>query len=57
MRHVWTNDMGKQVTHHFSGSYHQCRKYIVGRWGHWPCWATISRSTSRERVKRWFGII
>lgn len=56
MRHVWTNDFGEKVTRHFFGSYRQCRKYIVARWGHWPCWATISRSTDSDRVKQWFGI-
>ena len=56
MRHVWTNDLGEQVTRHFSGTYRQCRKYITGRWGYWPPFAAISRSTDSDRVKRWFGI-
>ena len=36
-------------------SYSACKKMIVGRWGHWPCWAYISKAQNTETFKQYNG--
>jgi len=33
----------------------ECRRFIVGRWGHCPPWAHISSSSSYDFLKRAYG--
>ena len=33
----------------------QCKKMILGRWGHWPPWAYISKAKSTARFIRYNG--
>ena len=36
-------------------SYRACRRYILGRWGHWPPFAFISRCETAESFRRHNG--
>jgi len=36
-------------------SYRTCLKHIVGRWGHWPAWAFISKCPTTESFIRHNG--
>jgi len=36
-------------------TYSACKKMILGRWGHWPCWAYISKAQNTETFKQYNG--
>lgn len=36
-------------------SYRACRKYILGRWGHYPPWAFISSIADYDKLQRKYG--
>ena len=50
--HVWTLNFNDTVSRMFTGSRAQCRKFIIGRWGHWPPFAVISQIEDPERFKK-----
>lgn len=52
MKHVWTLNFRDTESLVFSGTYHACRKYIIGRWGHWPPFAIISQIEDPQKFKR-----
>jgi len=33
----------------------QCKRFITGRWGHWPPWAFVSACQSSESFVRYHG--
>jgi len=33
----------------------QCKRFILARWGHWPCWAYISKAANLENFIRYNG--
>jgi hypothetical protein len=43
--HVVTRDHGDSYSLMFSGTRAECRRYIIGRWGHWPPFAAITTRT------------
>jgi hypothetical protein len=52
VKNVWTINCSGSVSCLFSDTYAACRKYIVGRWGHWPPFAIISQIETSEKFKR-----
>ena len=50
---VWTKDAFKEypTCHTDWLTKTECKKYILGRWGHWPGWASISTAKYGERVR------
>ena len=42
---VVTRDHGDTYTLMFSGTRSECRRMILGRWGHWPSFAAITTRT------------
>ena len=56
MYRVWTkNDFGGYTIMTDYQSYTKCRKMIIGRWGHGPPWAFISKAQSVESFVRYNG--
>jgi hypothetical protein len=51
---VWTKNIGDTVsimTEWRSRS--ECKRFIIGRWGHWPPFAFISRCENAESFRRY----
>lgn len=53
---VWTKNFNGGVSIMTDWStYAQCRKMIVGRWGHWPPFAFISACQDSKSFRRYHG--
>lgn len=46
MFRVVSRDWGDKYSVLFEGTRSQCRRYILGRWGHWPPFAAITTRAS-----------
>lgn len=46
--YVKTRNFNDTHTVMFKGTRRQCEKFIVGRWGHWPPFATIHSTTKNH---------
>ena len=56
MYRVWTKDFDEKYTIMTDWqSYSKCRKMIIGRWGHWPPFAFISKAKTTESFIRYNG--
>jgi len=50
---VWTVDCNDRFTIHTDWSTRaECKKYILGRWNHWPPFAHISQCSTVERFRK-----
>jgi hypothetical protein len=51
---VWTKDVGgRYSTLSAWGTRSECKKSIIGRWGHWPPFAYISTAISTMSFRRY----
>lgn len=56
MYRVWTrNAFGNQLIMTDWTTKAKCRRFILGRWGHWPPFASISKAKDRETFIRYNG--
>lgn len=55
---VWTKNASSRVPYYIMTdwqTYAQCKRFIVGRWGHWPPWAFISKAQDTATFVRYNG--
>ena len=56
MFRVWTkNAFGSYPIMNDWTTKSKCKNLIVGRWGHWPPWAYISKAKTQESFIRYNG--
>ena len=59
MYRVWTKDCGGSIASYTIlcdwTTYSKCRKTILGRWGHYPPFAFISKAQTVESFIRYNG--
>ena len=54
--YVWTVNSGSRitVTCTFAGTKSECRRHIIGRWGHWPPFAFLSTIQDENKARKRF---
>ncbi len=58
MFRVWTKNASNYNPYSVMtdwGSYSKCKRFIIGRWGHWPPFAFISKCQDVESFVRHNG--
>mgnify|MGYP001583535124 CR=1 len=53
---VWTKNMNGTLSIMTNDTtYRKCRRFIIGRWGHWPPFAFISSAQDSSAFRRYNG--
>ena len=56
MYRVWTKDFNQSYTIMTDWqTYAECKRMIIGRWGHWPPFTYISKARSIQSFIRYNG--
>lgn len=50
---VVTRNIGDTYSELFSGTRAECRRYMIGRWGHFPGFAVITTRSENFHLCKW----